>query len=103
MRANPSGIPPDLLECSRAGGDLEPDPGDHMTGLSIWLWLAIAVIATMVLNPWIAYRKNRSPGLWFVLGLLFNPVALVVLLFRPTLPRPPYRRPAAPGALRTIE
>ena len=74
-----------------------------MTGLSIWLWIAIAVLATCVLNPWIAYRKNRSPWLWFVLGLLFNPVALVVLLFRPTLPRPPYRPPAAPGELRTIE
>jgi len=74
-----------------------------MTGLSIWLWLAIAVLATMVLNPWIAYRKNRSPWLWFVLGVLFNPVAFVVLLFRPSLSRPPYRPPAAPGALRTIE
>jgi hypothetical protein len=57
----------------------------------------------MVLNPWIAYRKNRSPWLWFVLGVLFNPVAFVVLLFRPSLSRPPYRPPAAPGALRTIE
>jgi uncharacterized membrane protein HdeD (DUF308 family) len=74
-----------------------------MTGLSIWLWLAIAVLASMVLNPWIAYRKNRSPWLWFVLGLLFNPVALVILLFRPALPRLPYRPPAAPGVLRTIE
>jgi len=74
-----------------------------MTGLSIWLWLAIAVLATMVLNPWIAFRKNRSPWLWFVLGLLFNPVAFVILLFRPTLPRPPYRPPPAPGTLRIIE
>ncbi len=74
-----------------------------MTGLSIWLWLAIAVLATMALNPWIAYRKNRSPWLWFWLGVLFNPVAFVVLLFRPSLPRPPYRSPAATGELRTIE
>jgi len=51
----------------------------------------------------IAYRKNRSPWLWFVLGLLFNPVALVILLFRPSLPRPPYRPPAAPFDLRMVE
>lgn len=74
-----------------------------MASLSIWLLLAIAVLVTIVLNPWIAYRKNRSPWMWLVLGLLFNPVAFVVLLFRPTLPRLPYRPPAAPGELRTIE
>jgi hypothetical protein len=74
-----------------------------MTGLSIWIWLAIAVLAACVLNPWIAYKKNRSAWLWFVLGLLFNPVAFVVLLFRPTLPRAPYRPPAAPGELRMTE
>jgi hypothetical protein len=73
-----------------------------MTGWSIWLWAAIAVLATIVLNPWIAYRKNRSPWLWFVLGVLFNPVAFVVLLFRPALPRPPCRPPATPGELRMI-
>lgn len=74
-----------------------------MTGLSIWLWAAIAVLATIALNPWIAHQKNRSPWLWFVLGVLFNPVAFVVLLFRPALPRPPYRPPAAPGERRMIE
>ncbi len=74
-----------------------------MAGLSIWLWAAIAVLATMVLNPWIAYSKNRSPWLWFVLGVLFNPIAFVVLLFRPTLPRARYRPPAAPGELRMTE
>jgi len=54
-----------------------------MTGLWIWLCVAVAFVATCVLNPWIAARKNRSALLWFVLGLLFNPVALFVLLFRP--------------------
>jgi hypothetical protein len=74
-----------------------------MAGLSIWFCAAIAMLATCVLNPWIAYRKNRSPLLWLVLGLLFNPIAFVILLFRPALPHSPYRPPAAPGALRTIE
>jgi hypothetical protein len=54
----------------------------------------------MALNPCIASRKNRSPGLWFVLGLLFNPVACLVLLFRPALPLAPYRPPPASGELR---
>ena len=56
-----------------------------------WQWAAIALLASVVLNPWIAHRKNRSPWLWFVLGVLFNPAAFIVLLFRPTL------SPAAPG------
>jgi hypothetical protein len=59
-----------------------------MTGLSIWLCVAAAFIATCVLNPWIASRKNRSALLWFVLGLLFNPIAFFILLFRPALPPP---------------
>jgi hypothetical protein len=58
-----------------------------MSGQWIWLCVAVAFLATCVLNPWIAARKNRSPLLWFVLGLLANPVAFIILLFRPALPR----------------
>ena len=74
-----------------------------MTDLSIWQWAAIAVLVTVVLNPFIARRKNRSAWLWFVLGLLFNPIAFVILLFLPAEPNPPYTPPATPGSLRTIE
>src|SRR5262249_24124058 len=76
---------------------------DHMADLSIWQWLAIAVVASVVLNPWIAYKKTRPMWLWFALGVLFNPIALVILLFLPSLPRPPYRPPAAPGEMRMTE
>jgi hypothetical protein len=74
-----------------------------MAGLSFWHWAAIALLATVVLNPLIAYKKNRPVFLWFGLGVLFNPIALVVLLSLPRLPRPPFRPPAAPGELRMTE
>ncbi len=74
-----------------------------MTGLSIWQWMATAVLVMCAVTPWIAYRKGRPALWWFVLGLLFNPITFVILLSLPAQPRPPYRPPAAPGALRTIE
>jgi hypothetical protein len=71
--------------------------------LSFWHWMAIAVLAMCALTPLIAYKKNRPVFLWFALGVLAGPIAFVVLLFLPTLPRPPYRPPAAPGEMRIIE
>ncbi len=65
-------------------------------GLTIWLCTVIALLATVVLNPWIAHRKNRSPWLWLVLGVLFNPIAFVILLCLPHQPSSPYAPPAAP-------
>jgi hypothetical protein len=66
-----------------------------MDGLSIWHWLLIVVLVTMVANGVIASRKHHSVAGWVILGLMFNPVALVVLLFLPSLqldwPRPPTR------------
>src|SRR5262249_52464825 len=53
-------------------------------GLSIWHWLVLAVIATIVANGFIARHKGRSVAGWVVLGLLFNPIAFVVLLCLPS-------------------
>ncbi len=55
------------------------------------------------LTPVIAYRKNRSAVWWFVLGLMFNPVAVMVLLCLPAQARKPYWPPAASGERRPIE
>ena len=37
-----------------------------------------------VANGFIASRKNRSVVNWVILGLMFNPIAFVVLLFLPS-------------------
>jgi hypothetical protein len=46
-------------------------------------WLLVVVLVTTVANGLIANRKNRSVAVWVILGLMFNPVAFVVLLFLP--------------------
>jgi hypothetical protein len=74
-----------------------------MPDMSIWLWMAVAVVVMCAVTPWIAYAKNRSALLWLVLGLMFNPIAFVILLFLPALPRQSYRPPAAPGEIHPID
>ncbi len=56
-----------------------------MTDISIWHWLLIVLLLTVVANGAIAQRKGRWVAGWAVLGLLFNPIALVVLLCLPSL------------------
>ena len=55
-----------------------------MSSLSIWNWLIIVVLLTIVANGIIAHRKNRWVAGWVILGFMFNPVALIVLLFLPS-------------------
>jgi hypothetical protein len=71
--------------------------------MSIWLWLAVAIIIMGLATPLIAYKKNRSVFLWLALGVLFTPIPFFMILFMPSLPRPPYRAPVAPGQLRMTE
>ena len=55
-----------------------------MLGLSIWHWLLLAVVLGMtVATGMIASRKNRSLVGWIILGLMFNPVVLIILSFLP--------------------
>ena len=74
-----------------------------MVVMSFWHWMMVAAVVMYAATPWIAYKKNRPAGVWFVLGLLANPIAFIVLAFLPSRPRPPYRPPAAPGEMRIIE
>jgi uncharacterized membrane protein YoaK (UPF0700 family) len=55
-----------------------------MAGLSLWIGVVVAFVAMCAITPMIASKKNRPPALWFVLGLLFNPIALVILLRLPS-------------------
>jgi hypothetical protein len=55
-----------------------------MADLSIWQWLLILVLVTTVANGFIAHRKGRSIIIWVILGLMFNPFAVLVLLFLPS-------------------
>ena len=55
-----------------------------MLGLSIWHWLLLlAVLVMTVATGVIASRKNRSVAGWVILGLMFNPIALIMLSFLP--------------------
>ena len=74
-----------------------------MAGISIWQWLAIAVMVMGLVTPVIAYKKNRPVFLWLALGVLLAPIPFFFILFLPALPRPPYRPPMAPGELRMTE
>jgi len=55
-----------------------------MDGISIWQWLLIIVLITTVANGFIAKRKDRWVLGWVILGLMFNPIAFVVLLLLPS-------------------
>jgi hypothetical protein len=70
---------------------------------SLWQLILIGLLVICVVTPVIAYKKNRSAALWFVLGLMFSPVAFVVLLCLPAQARKPYCPPARGGERRTIE
>ncbi len=59
----------------------------HKAGIwnmTLWEWLLVVMLATVVANGLIARAKSRSVFGWVILGLMFNPVALVVLLFLPS-------------------
>lgn len=57
-----------------------------MLGLSIWHWILLGIVLIMtVATGMIAHRKNRSVRGWLFLGLIFNPVVLIVLLSLPGL------------------
>ena len=74
-----------------------------MASMSIWHWMAVAVTMMGLATPVIAYTKNRPVFLWLALGVLLAPIPFFIILFLPSLPRPRYRPPAAPGELRMTE
>ena len=55
-----------------------------MSNLSVWHWILIVLLLTIPANGIIANHKGRSVAGWVILGLMFNPIALVVLLFLPS-------------------
>jgi len=61
-----------------------------MANMTIWAWAALAIVALSFTNAMIARWKNRSMTLWFILGLMFNPISFIVLLCLPTRSRATY-------------
>jgi hypothetical protein len=50
-----------------------------LLGLLYWpFWLALAITIAIITG-----RRNRCGYAWFMLGLLFNAVALAILLWLP--------------------
>ncbi len=47
----------------------------------------VAWIAICAITGWLAGRKNRDSGLWFVLAFFTGPIALVAVLLVRTAPR----------------
>jgi len=65
-------------------GERHANGTPQMGAISIWQWLIFVVLVTTVANGIIAQRKGRSVAGWVVLGLMFNPIAFVVLLCLPS-------------------
>ncbi len=57
---------------------------DNLELLTLWEWLLILVVAMAAANGFIARAKSRSVLGWIILGLMFNPIAFIVLLFLPS-------------------
>jgi hypothetical protein len=55
-----------------------------MPATSFWQWVLIVLLATVVANGFIARAKSRSVIGWVILGLMFNPIPFVILLFLPS-------------------
>lgn len=55
-----------------------------MTGLSgLPLVLFVAVVVFAPVTSWLANRRDRSPGVWFVLGALTGPIATFIVAIAP--------------------
>lgn len=69
--------------------------------------LIVCTILGAIVCPWIAAHKNRSVGGWFVIGLLFGLLGVLVIACIPALlgpgshesPSREQRQPAPAGAL----
>jgi phosphate starvation-inducible membrane PsiE len=55
----------------------------EINGMEVVFYLVILaiVIAMIVGNVKLAQSKGQSVGLWVVLGILFNPIALIIQYF----------------------
>ena len=51
-------------------------------GAVVVAWIALAAVCS-----WLAGRKNRDSGLWFVLGFLSGPIALVAICLLKAAPK----------------
>ncbi len=58
-----------------------------MNPLSIWHWRIMVLVMT-VANGFIARRNGRSALGWIIFGLMFNPIAFVILPLLPPLRLP---------------
>ena len=67
--------------------------------MTFWEWMLVLLLASAVANGFIARAKSRSVWGWVVLGLMFNPVPLAVLLFLPSRTIPLRSRDLPPEML----
>ncbi len=58
-----------------------------MNPLSIWQWRIMVLVMT-VAKGFIAQRKGRSALGWTNFGMMFNPIAFVILPLLPSLRLP---------------
>lgn len=60
--------------------------GDPMIGFAVALFL---VVVFTVLSGWIAGRRGRSTKLWYWLGAILGPIALLAIALLPPVPTTP--------------
>ncbi len=54
-----------------------------LLGVYLTLFLIIWWAAGIGFTAWLAGEKGRSPGLWLLLAVFLNPVALIALIGAP--------------------
>ena len=64
--------------------------GNPMIGLAVAL---LVLVAFTLLSGWIAGRRGHSTKLWYWLGAVFGPIALLAIALLPTIPTTPAGQP----------
>ncbi len=63
------------------------DAGTWGPILAVLFGFIVAWIAICAITGWLAGRKNRDSGLWFVLAFFTGPIALLTVCLMKTVPR----------------
>jgi hypothetical protein len=64
--------------------------------VSVWQWCLLVWVFFTLICGWVAYSKDRSVGLWLLLGFLFGAFALAVIALLPDQQKFDYIEPGKP-------
>jgi len=64
--------------------------------MSAWQWCMLVWVLFGLICGWIAFSKDRSTGLWLLLGFVFGVFALVVIALLPDRKQFDFIKPSKP-------